>query len=873
MTKLIQIGTDVQLSLINGIRKLAEVTCITLGPKSWNVALDRKWVAPTIIHDGISIAKEIELPDPFENMGAQLVKEASEQTVDKAGDGPQPLYSNVLTPNGFVQMGNLKIGDEICGTEGTTQKVIGIFPKGEKEIYRVKFSDGRTVECCKDHLWNVTKISGAKKTIPLYKIKDNFYKDNKDGSKTHRYYTPSTYVEFYSHKEKMPLDSYLVGLLLGDGSLRNTGSIELSLGKNKEHILDKIKLPDGIFTHITYVESKNYFRVKLNGKTSDGRTMKNILDSMGILDVLSHTKHIPHAYLYSSIEEREKLLQGLLDTDGYINSRGLFEFSTVSHELAQNFTDLIRSLGKQTTISLYTREKDKNSYSNNPIFRMYERKGYKYGLKIIDIEATGKFTKMQCIKVSNSNNLYITDDFVVTHNTTTSVLLAWKLIEKGIKHIENGANPIMMKDGIDKAISHITSELTKLAIPVKDDDIEHVATIASANPVLGKIIGEAIQKIGPDGVVTIEDGMGEETTVEYKEGMMIDEGFGSPHFITNPNEQVSEIYDPLILYTDMKIDSQQDLSDFLDNVLTEKRRNIVIIADEFQGLTLPFLVDNHKAGFIRCLVVKAPSFGLKRIWMLEDMAAITGGTVITRQSGRTLSSIKLEELGRAEKIWADKDVTKIIDGRGNPKLIRERISSLKNQVLIEKSEFEQKNLKERIARLSSGAAIIHVGAHTSAELKDKKERIEDAIQATRAAVAEGIVAGGGITLYNLKSSLTSIIDKEVDQDIKKGVELVQSVLDEPLKKILSNAGKTPEIIMEEIRKLHITMENRKGSPFWGYDVVRNRYGDMVGMGIVDAVRVTKQALINAGSVSGMILTIGALVSDEEETSSQTPPLS
>lgn len=487
-----------------------------------------------------------------------------------------------------------------------------------------------------------------------------------------------------------------------------------------------------------------------------------------------------------------------------------------------------------------------------------------------DIELADPFENMgaQLVKEAASKTVDKAGD-----GTTTSTLLAWKLIEKGFRYVDEGHNPMMMKEGIEKAIDLIVEELGKKATPVKEGDIEKVATISAANADVGKVIAETMEKVGIDGVITVEDGMGEDTIVEYKEGMMFDKGYGSPYFVTNQDELYAEIFDPLILYTDMVIDSQQDLTDFLDKVLKENRRNIVIIAHEFQGMTLPILIQNHQKGIIRCLTVKAPSFGLKRVWMLEDMAALTGGTVITRQSGRTLTSVTMEELGHAEKVWSDKDFTKIIGGKGDKKVITERIAAIKKQIQTEKSEFEKKGLRDRIARLAGGAAIIYAGARTETELKDKKERIEDAVQATKSAVAEGIIAGGGIALSQCQDSLRHLIEEEQDPDIRKGIELIQSILSEPLRKILQNAGKTPEIIIEHIQEYkedNFEM-GLKGWANSGYDVVKNEYGDMLEMGIIDPVKVTRQALQHAGSVAGMILTIDVLSTDPEENAKEEIP--
>ena len=292
-------------SILAGVKQLADAVKVTLGPRGRNAILDRAYSSPLITKDGVTVAQEINLADPFENIGAQMVKEVAEKTLDIAGDGPQDLNSKILTPTGWVKMGKTKVGMDICGTNKSTQKVIGIFPKGKKEIYKVYLSGNRVMRCCEDHLFKVTTSSGIKKTLPLRRLIKDYKKiNNKDKSMSHKYFVKTTLVEFVEDKEKMPIDPYLLGVLLGDGSLRGTGgsAIEISIGKAKEHILDKLVLPDGIKKRAVWVENKNYFRIKLTGKNKQGQTIGKILDSIGLLGTGSKTKFIPKSYLYSSID-------------------------------------------------------------------------------------------------------------------------------------------------------------------------------------------------------------------------------------------------------------------------------------------------------------------------------------------------------------------------------------------------------------------------------------------------------------------------------------------------------------------------------------------------------------------------------------------
>ena len=358
----------------------------------------------------------------MQNIGAQMVKQVANKTCEDAGDGPQPLWSRILTPTGWVKMGDIKVGDTICGTNSSTQTVVGVYPKGEKEIYKMVFANKRVVECCEDHLWSYTNPSGRVRTRTVKEMMKDYKKPNKDGSYTFKYYVPNTVVEFT--EQELPLDPYLVGVLIGDGSLCDSGTIEICIGYNKKHIIDSLVLPSGIEMNVTDCSYRNCYRIKIKGIGDDGKTMREYLEDIGLRNKKSEDKFIPSVYLYNTVENRKKLLQGLIDTDGHVNKRGLFEFSTINERLADDYCELMWSLGRITEKSIRERKEGCGSFSNKPIYRLYERSGYKRGIKLIDIIPTGEKTEMQCIKVSNDDELYITDNYIVTHNTTTSTILA-----------------------------------------------------------------------------------------------------------------------------------------------------------------------------------------------------------------------------------------------------------------------------------------------------------------------------------------------------------------------------------------------------------------------------------------------------------------
>ena len=435
-------GKNAQSQNINAAKEMARIVKTTLGPKGMDKMLVDQQGHITITNDGFTILDEMDIAHP----AAKMIREISKTQESEIGDGPQPIYSNVLTPNGFVKMGSLKVGDEICGTNGTIQRVIGVFPKGEKQIYKIKFSDGRETECCEEHLWKISNKEGVKKILTTKSMfKNKSYRLDKKGDKIYNYYVPISKPEFC--KKDLVLDPYLVGVLIGDGSLSDNKSVRISLGIAKEHIIDKLYLPEGLKLSVRYVDNKNCFEINIIGKTKNGKSIIDFLKKIGLHGTKSGTKFIPKQYLYSDHKSRTELLQGLSDTDGHINKRGLLEYSTISKKLYFDVLELLRGVGKTTHSYLRERLINEGSYSDKPIYRISELKGYKYGNKISEIIKTDKYTEMQCIKVSNSDHLYFTDDYILTHNTTSAVMIAGKLLENAETLINKNIHPTVICKG------------------------------------------------------------------------------------------------------------------------------------------------------------------------------------------------------------------------------------------------------------------------------------------------------------------------------------------------------------------------------------------------------------------------------------------
>lgn len=438
--------------------------------------------------------------------------------------------------------------------------------------------------------------------------------------------------------------------------------------------------------------------------------------------------------------------------------------------------------------------------------------------------------------------------------TTTSTLLAQVMTSEGMKKIEEGANPMIVKKGMEKAVEAVTAELKKMAKPIKNkEEIAQVATISAGDTAIGDKIAEALEKVGRDGVITVEEGKGLTIDIEYKEGMEFDRGYASAYLVTNPDKMEAEIEDAYILLTDKKISSIQDLLPFLEKFV-KVSKNLVIIADEIEGEALATLVVNKLRGTFNVLAIKAPGFGDRRKELLEDVAILTGGTVISEDTGRTFETIEVADLGRADKVWADKDNARIIGGKGDKKVINGRIASIRKQIEASDSDFDKEKFEERLAKLAGGVAQINVGAATEIELNDKKERVKDAVGATKAAVEEGIVPGGETALLRAREAVKSVKVEKGDEKI--GVDIIYEALKHPIIWLTKNAGSDDVKVLAKILA-------SKDIDF-GFNALTGEFGSMTKMGIVDPVKVTRSALQNAASVAMMVLTTEGLVTDIPE---------
>ncbi|KKS77324.1 MAG: 60 kDa chaperonin 2 [Candidatus Woesebacteria bacterium GW2011_GWB1_43_14] len=474
-----------------------------------------------------------------------------------------------------------------------------------------------------------------------------------------------------------------------------------------------------------------------------------------------------------------------------------------------------------------------------------------------DIDLADPFENMgaQLVKEAASKTNDVAGD-----GTTTSTLLASTMSSVGMKNITAGANPMIVKRGVERAVEAAVGELKRMAKPVKNqEEITQVATVSAGSEEIGKKIAEALEKVGRDGVVTVEEGRGLDIDIEYKEGMEFDKGYASAYFVTNPEKMESEIEDAYIFLTDKKISSVQELLPFLEKFV-KVSKNLVIIADEIEGEALATLVVNKMRGAFNVLAIKAPGFGDRRKESLEDIAVLTGGVVISEDTGRTFESVEVEDLGRADKVWADKENARIIGGKGKEAEIKGRIASLKTQITEIDSDFDREKLEERLAKLSGGVAQINVGAATEIEMNEKKERVNDAVGATKAAIDEGVVPGGGIALLRARKAVNKLSSTIKDEQV--GIDIVASSLEEPLRWLVKNAGEDAGYVAKKIIE--------KGDSDFGYDVLTGKFGSMTKFGLLDPLKVTRSALQNAASVAVMVLTTEALVTDLPEKEEPSP---
>ena len=485
-----------------------------------------------------------------------------------------------------------------------------------------------------------------------------------------------------------------------------------------------------------------------------------------------------------------------------------------------------------------------------------------------EIELEDPFENMgaQLLKEAASKTNDIAGD-----GTTTSTVLAHAIVNEGLKALEAGYNPMLLKHGISLATETIVEELRKMSVKIDTKgDIASVATNSAADEEIGGLIADVMDKVGKDGVITVEESKSMQFEQEFVEGIQFDRGYLSPYFITSADKMEAIIADAYVLINEKKISAAQDIVPLLEKLVQIGKRELVIIAEDIDGEALATLVLNKLRGMLNVLAIKAPGFGDRRKAMLQDIAILTGGTVIAEETGRKLETATLQDLGRAEKVVSDKENTTIIGGKGKKADIEGRIKEIRSEIDKSTSDYDKEKLQERLAKLSGGVAIIRVGAATETEMKDKKHRVEDALSAARAAVEEGIVPGGEISLINAASKLDKLAKENGDEDseVRVGINIVKKALEAPIRRLASNAGQDGSVIIDTVRRTAAEKKNKN----IGYNVLTNKYVDMIEAGVIDPVKVVRGALENAASIASMILTTDVLVTDMPEKEKPAPAM-
>lgn len=480
-----------------------------------------------------------------------------------------------------------------------------------------------------------------------------------------------------------------------------------------------------------------------------------------------------------------------------------------------------------------------------------------------EIELEDRFENMgaQLLREAASKTNDVAGD-----GTTTATVLAQAVVDEGLKNLSAGANPMILKRGLEKAVAVLDARIEEISKPITTkEERAQVATISAQDSAIGELIAEAMEKIGDDGVITVAEGKGFTIELEYKEGMQFDKGYLSPYFVTNSEKMTSEIDNPYVLLTDSKISNIQELVPLLEKMVQVGSKSLVIIAEDVEGEALATLILNKLRGTINILAVKAPGFGDRRKAMLEDIAVLTNATVISEETGRKLDSATIEDLGKADQVISDKESTTIVGGAGEEKAVIARVAQIEAEMKSSTSDYDIEKLQERLAKLSGGVAVVNVGAATESEMKEKKLRVEDAVNATKAAVEEGIVPGGGVTLLRARESIK---DLDLEGDEATGAKILYAALDRPFRLIVQNAGGEPGKVLAELEAIYAKGKNKN----MGYDAITEKFVDMISVGITDPAKVTRSAVKNAVSVATMILTTECLVADIPEDKPAMPDM-
>lgn len=956
--KELKFGTDARSALFSGIDKLEKSVITTLGPKGRNVLIDKGHSHPVITKDGVSVAREIYFSDNYENAGAAIIKEAAEKTNTIAGDGPQPLWAKVLTPNGFVDMGDIKKGDQICGTEGTFQTVLEVFDKGLKHLYRVKFNDGSVVECSGDHLWNVVireteslGFSGKRDiyssdTIPLSDIIENFDKKS--------FYVSRSYANFY--ERYFGINPFILGLLYKNKNINSfryseiDGITKIVFSRSKiKKCWDFLYYNDflsteewknknytdfilNIFKELTeynglrdwkYNKCYNYDNVVISAETKDDYIILNLsgfifvdnngeVESCNIYKVLQEflKDDYINSILYSSDFYRRRLLFGIIcsakESRVYeAKNKGYkeYDFSILKLSLENDKSDVVSNLCKSLGLKILI---DKNNVlhstmessltkwvvENNRLVNKRTDTVFKTFLhpveskkvsssvkesfnKIVEIEDMKKNVQMRCIKVSNPDHLYFTNDYILTHNTSTTVLFSSELIRAGIKLINNGCDPIEVQRGYDEACRDVKEILDKNKKSLEGEkDIESIATISANNDEeVGKIVKEAFCGIGEGGIVNIGDNHSKsgKTEVKFSDGLEFFRGLKSSVYMNNLQNECFDVENPLVLILDCYVDSA-DMSNILNFVLRSKRP-FVLIASDIDDILETQLYQHAKSRQFNCALIQAPGNTPYEVnERLKDIAVMLNTKIIETKEDLKEFNGNIDFFGTCGRLISKINKTTIEGSIATEEQIQARVDELNKQITDGKndtergiSEEEIKSIKSRIASLTGGIATIQIGGFSEVRIKELKDRYEDSVRAVESAISDGILAGGGVSLcksaFILKNSKKF---GDVTNDFKSAYYKFLEVCKIPITTIISSVTSDYAYIISNIEH----NENFN----YGYNAKKEVMSeDMIKDGIVDPALVTKTALTYSTDVAGVFITTECVLTNERNDNISLEP--
>jgi chaperonin GroEL (HSP60 family) len=877
-------GPKLQEKVLATMREISSMVGSTLGPGGCPVLIEdpREGMPVIITKDGVTVHQHLGFQGSIEQSVLEAARSAAVRTAEQAGDGPQPLWSNVLTPNGFIKMADIRIGMDVCGTDGSIQRVIGIYPKGEKEIVKVSFEDGSVVECCEDHLWSVTTSYGSEKTLMTKEIAKDLKKLQPDGSFKYKYFIPKTHVDF-CNESTLPLDPYLVGVLLGDGSLCDSGSVELFFGKNKEHIIEKIRLPNGLRLDTIWVDSKNSFRVKITGETVESFSIRDFLSDIGLRNKDSYSKFIPKTYLMASKSDRIRLLQGLIDTDGHINDRGQFEFSTVNSQLAIDFKFLCKSLGKSMYMRLHERKDGDGSYGSKSIYRFNELKGNTYGDKIISVEYTGKTTAMQCIKVSNEDHLYITNDFIPTHNTTTATILSEAIVARTVAFSKEHPTFSPQK-GVRFLQEYFTSTMepsirewaTKIDFGTEEGKsmARSVATIsANGDTALADSVIKAFELVGDSGNVTITEADGDPRyEVDHIKGYIVFSGYEQScknlqsMFINDRAKGRIFIKNPTVVIYNGVLNNEQLIVPILQRVLARANQkdstvsgNVVVVAHGFSDAAVAMMGANcQKGNTLNCYPIVTPRTNRTdgQVSLIEDLAALTDAVILDPLNHPlTNPKLEFEDLGYGlEYIEVFKDKCSFV-GHANDEVLLKRVDELKELVKSPDSKLDKILYEERIAKLVGGIAKLTIYGSSPADIRERKDRADDAVCAIRGAIKDGCLPGGAWTLIRLGYEISKLTDDSVRTQFLK--EVLADALAEPFHVLLENIGLSVEEVEQAGAGIVRAFQDNKWKTT--FDGIGLHHVDAFKEGILDSVPAVMEAVRNSISIASHLGILGGII--------------